>query len=188
MSMSEAVSHSDMSPCRKAKRRARHPGTHLYTGYRDFSCRQSFVWLRNTALWKLLTTFPISKREMGLWWHQCAPNRQKAGAGCTKKKKKKEQNIFSLVKQSMEAAPRSAVEYQEKCQQLHSEWVTSFRKDTASITSPAPSYSQPDHPQGPWPSQDLSGRVWLLSFSGAVSILGGCKVFVLDQLQVFMKS
>lgn len=36
---------------------------------------------------KLLTTFPVSKKEMGLflWWHQHAHNRPKTGAGCPEK-------------------------------------------------------------------------------------------------------
>lgn len=154
MSMSEAVSHSDMSPCRKAKCRARHPGTHLYTGYCDFSCRQSFVWLKTLHSWSCWQPFQFPKEKWdfdGINVHLTDKKQELAAL------KKKEQNILSLVKQSMEAAPRSAVEYQEKCQQLHSEWVTSFRKDTASITFPC-SQLLPA-----WPSLGLvasSGPLW----------------------------
>lgn len=158
--MSKAVSCSDMSPGSKAMCSAKHPGTPSVDNLSQFFFQAKFCLAKkHCTILKLLTTLPVSKREMGLflWWHQHEHNKQKQGLAAL-------ENVVSFVEEtSVSLDAWSAVKYQKKCQQLHSESHNSWRT-LLQLSSPAPSYSQRDHSQGTRFHQDPSGCVWLLSF------------------------
>lgn len=94
---------------------------HLYTHYHNFSFRESFAWLRNTApLWNCWQPFQFPKEKWDFFFdginrHVTDKTRQLAVL----------RNIISFVEETSVAALRTAMKYQEKCQQLcnHIIWM-----------------------------------------------------------------
>lgn len=92
-------------------------GPHLDKASRFFFQTKFCLAKKHCTILKLLTTFPISKRGMGVFFFN--------GISMHTTNKKRElatlENIINFVAETSVVAPWSAVKYQEKCQQLHSD-------------------------------------------------------------------